>query len=489
MPDFPRILTARYDLPESWTLASVEKAGGYEVIRKAFEMTTEQIQNEVKASNMRGRGGAGFPTGMKWSFLPKGNTKPVYLVINADEGEPGTFKDRTIMEQDPHHLLEGCMITMYAIGAHTTYIYVRCELVTAIKRLEQGVRDLHAKGYLGKRPFGRDFPMDIHIHTGAGAYICGEETSLLNSLEGRRGEPRLKPPFPAVSGAFACPTIVNNVETIAQVTDIVKMGGEAWSNLSRLPKDGGTRLYGLSGHVKRPGVWEAPVGLTLREMIEDVGGGMIDPSRPLKGVIPGGSSTPVLKPEDLVHAPDAAHPLHAWHGKSHIDVPMGVDTMRALGTMLGTNCAIVMDSSVNMVEAARNLMRFYHHESCGQCTPCREGTGWLAELCDRLCAGRATEKEIDVLVDVSNNMMGNTICALADGTAMPMLAFVRKYRSEFLAAARAGTGGVRLDDTTALLVREGRGGPRGPGSMGPPGNPSRSPKQTLVGIGVGDLTQ
>jgi NADH-quinone oxidoreductase subunit F len=452
--ELPRILTDRYALDQSWTLPVVEKAGGYQTARKALtSMTPDQIKAEVKDANIRGRGGAGFPAGVKWGFLPpKDPNKPVYLVINADEGEPGTFKDRTIMEKDPHRLLEGCIITMRAIGANVTYIYVRCELVLAISRLEAAIAELRAKGILGKRPFGIDHAMDIHVHPGAGAYICGEETALLNSLEGLRGEPRLKPPFPAVAGAFGMPTIVNNVETIASVPDIVKMGGKAWSALSRLPNDGGTRIYGVSGHVKKPHVFEGPVGLTLREMIE-ICGGMLHEDRPLKAVIPGGSSTPPLRPDDIVHAPDPSHPLHAWHGKSHIDVPMGVDTMRALGTMLGTCCAIVMDSSVNMVEAARNLMRFYHHESCGQCTPCREGTGWLAEICDRICEGSATEADVDLLVDVSNNMMGNTICALADGTAMPMLGFVRKFRDEFLAAVRnGGTRGARLDDAVRPLV-------------------------------------
>ena len=452
MAEPTRMFTDRYGLKDSHTLAVAEQAGAYAQARRAItSMQPDAIKAEVKAANIRGRGGAGFPAGMKWGFLPPKSEKPVYLVINADEGEPGTFKDRTIMELDPHRLLEGCMIAMWAIGAHTTYIYVRCELVTSIKRLEQGIRDLRAKGYLGARPFGANHALDIHVHPGAGAYICGEETALLNSLEGLRGEPRLKPPFPAVAGAFGMPTIVNNVETIASVPDILKMGGAAWSNLSRLPNDGGTRLYGLSGHVKKPGIWEAPVGLTLREMIYDFGGGMLDERRPLKAIIPGGSSTPVLKPEDIVHAPDEKHPLHKWHGKSHIDVPMGVDTMRGLGTMLGTNCATVLDSSVNMVEAARNLMRFYHHESCGQCTPCREGTGWLAEVCDRLCDGGGTAADVDLLVDIANNMMGNTICALADGTAMPMLAFVKKFRGEFLDAAKNGVKS-RLDAAIAASI-------------------------------------
>jgi NADH-quinone oxidoreductase subunit F len=310
---------------------------------------------------------------------------------------------------------------------------------------------------LGASPFGTSHAIEIYTHPGAGAYICGEETALLNSLEGKRGEPRLKPPFPAVAGAFGAPTIVNNVETIASVPDIVRMGGENWSKLSRLPNDGGSRLYGVSGHVKNPRVFEGPVGLTLREMIYDYCGGMLDESRPLKAVIPGGSSTPVLRPDDLVVAPDPKHPLHQWHGKSHIDVPMGVDTMRALGTMLGTCCAIVMDSSVSMVDAARNLMHFYAHESCGQCTPCREGTGWLDNVLTEVCEGRGKVSDVDLLVDISNNMMGNTICALADGTAMPMLAFVRKFRDEFIAACKSGgLGDKRMDEGVRKLLTSGR---------------------------------
>ncbi|MBN8611503.1 MAG: NADH-quinone oxidoreductase subunit NuoF [Deltaproteobacteria bacterium] len=459
MPDYKNILSNRYPLAQSWTLAVAERAGAYGPAKKALgTMTPEQIKNEVKAANIRGRGGAGFPAGMKWGFLNPKPGQDVYLVINADEGEPGTFKDRTIMEKDPHRLIEGCIIAMYAIGAHKTFIYVRCELVLSIQRLEAAVKEAHAKGYLGARPFGKDHAMEIVVHPGAGAYICGEETSLLNSLEGQRGEPRLKPPFPAVKGAFGMPTIVNNVETIASVPDVVAMGGEPWSNLSLLPpemKDGGTRLYGISGHVLKPGVFEAPVGITLRELIYDFGGGMLHAGRPLKGVIPGGSSTPVLRPEDKVHAPDPKSPMNKWHGKSHLDVPMAVDTMRNLGTMLGTCCAIVMDSSVNMVEASRNLMKFYHHESCGQCTPCREGTGWLEDTLNKLASGRGKASDVDLLVDISNNMMGNTICALADGTAMPMLAFVRKYRKEFLEAADKGLSPsqTRLDEAVrAALV-------------------------------------
>jgi NADH-quinone oxidoreductase subunit F len=458
MAEWKNIFTDRYGLENSHTIAVAEKAGAYAQARRALvSMKPEQIQAEVKAANIRGRGGAGFPAGVKWGFLAKREGVKPYLVINADEGEPGTFKDRTIMELDPHRLIEGCIIACYAIGANVCYIYVRYELAKSIARLNAAIEEARAKGYLGARPFGVNHPIEIYTHPGAGAYICGEETALLNSLEGKRGEPRLKPPFPAVAGAFGAPTIVNNVETIASVPDIVKMGGAAWSALGRLPNDGGTRLYGVSGHVKKPGIYEGPVGITLRELIYDLGGGMLHADRPLKGVIPGGSSTPVLRPEDLVHAPDEKHPLHAWHGKSHIDVPMGVDTMRALGTMLGTCCAIVMDSSVNMVDAARNLMRFYAHESCGQCTPCREGTGWLYDTLRQVCTGKGSVKDVELLVDISNNMMGNTICALADGTAMPMLAFVRKFRDEFLAVAKSGgVGSKRLDDSVRALLSSGR---------------------------------
>jgi NADH-quinone oxidoreductase subunit F len=434
----PRILTKNYGLPESWTLGVYERQGGYQTLRKALGMSAAQLVEEVKAANLRGRGGAGFPAGMKWSFLKPNPPKPNYLVINADEGEPGTFKDRTLMELDPHRVVEGCIIAALALDVHTVYIYVRGELVLSIRRLQQAVREARAKGYLGDRVLDRDFKLDIVVHPGAGAYICGEETALLNSLEGKRGEPRLKPPFPAIAGAFGAPTIVNNLETIATIPTIVDMGGENFSKLSRLHhlKDGGVRLYGVSGHVNKPGIYEAPVGITLRELIYELGGGIRGGKR-LKGVIPGGSSTPVLREEDVVHAPDEKHPLHPWHGKSHLDVPMGVDTMRNLGTMLGTCCAIVMDETTCMVRAAQNLMRFYAHESCGQCTPCREGCAWMSRICEKLEAGTCSMRELEMLSDVANNIMGNTICALGDGAAMPMLGFL-KYKEEFEAHVKQG---------------------------------------------------
>ena len=449
------LLTSRYGVEASWKLANAESAGAYATARQALTTRNpEELKEEVKKANIRGRGGAGFPAGVKWGFLNPQAGEQIYLVINADESEPGTFKDRSIMDLDPHRLVEGAIISCYAIGAPVAYIYVRGELAFSLKRLEQAIAEARQAGYLGERPFGVDVghPIEIYVHSGAGAYICGEETALLNSLEGRRGEPRLKPPFPAVKGVFGMPTIVNNVETIASVPDIIEMGGDAWSSLSRLPGDGGIRIYGVSGHVKNPGLFEAPVGITMRELIDDYAGGMLG-DRPLKAVIPGGSSTPVLDPRRKVHAPAEDHPLHNWHGMSEIDVPMGVDTYRALGTMLGTCCAIVMDDSVNMVEACRNLMRFYKHESCGQCTPCREGTGWLVDVLDNLVHGRGKPEDVDLLVNISNNMMGNTICAFADGTAMPMLGMVQKFREEFMEAAVNGVPeGVRHDESARSMV-------------------------------------
>lgn len=431
----PRILTKNYDTPNSWTLAAYEASGGYQALRKAIAMGPAAIREEVKAANLRGRGGAGFAAGVKWSFLKTSPDKPNYIAVNADEGEPGTIKDRTLMEKDPHRCVEGFIIAAYALDVHTVFVYIRGELVLAIKRIEQAVREARAKGYLGDKVIDQDFKLDIVVHAGAGAYICGEETSLLNSLEGLRGEPRLKPPFPAVVGAFGAPTIVNNLETLATVPTIIELGGEAFSKLSRLHhlRDGGVRLYGISGHVNRPGVYEAPVGITLRELIDDLGGG-VRKGHTLKAVIPGGSSTPVLREQDIVHAPDEKHPLHAWHGKSHLDVPMGVDTMRGLGTMLGTCCAIVMDETTSMVRVAENLMMFYAHESCGQCTPCREGCAWMARLCQKFANGTATQVDLDTLADVANNIMGNTICALGDGAAMPMLGILKLFRNEFEAA-------------------------------------------------------
>jgi NADH-quinone oxidoreductase subunit F len=426
-------LTKRYGVPEGWTLKVYERDGGYQQAKRALSGTRESLIDEMKAANIRGRGGAGFPMGVKWSFMPwpPKPEKPHYLVINADEGEPGTFKDRTIMELDPHAVVEGCIIGCFGIGAHAAYIYVRDELHLSKARLWGAIEEARAKGYLGKTPFGIDYPVEVYVHTGAGAYICGEETSLLNSLEGKRGEPRLKPPFPAQTGAFGMPTTVNNLETIAVVPVVLEMGGDAFSKLSDLhdQKDGGCRLYGVSGHVNKPGVFEACVGLTLRELVYDLGGGV--KGGELLGIIPGGSSCPIIRPDEIVNAPDPKSPLHRWHGKNALDVPMGVETYRTLGTMLGTCCAIVLSTQADIVLAMHNLMRFYRHESCGQCTPCREGSAWLFRILDRMVAGEATIDELDRLHEIADNIMGNTICAFGEGTAMPALGFLRKYRKEF----------------------------------------------------------
>ncbi|MBX3233482.1 MAG: NADH-quinone oxidoreductase subunit NuoF [Labilithrix sp.] len=446
-------LTKVYGLPEGWKLAAYEReCDGYQTAKKVLTtMSQADVVNEAKKANIRGRGGAGFPMGVKWSFMKPHPTKPAYLVINADEGEPGTHKDRTIMELNPHSVIEGCMIGCYAIGAHVAYVYVRDELHLSKARLWDAIKEAKAKGYLGKNPFGKDYALDVVVHTGAGAYICGEETSLLNSLEGKRGEPRLKPPFPAQSGAFACPTTVNNLETIAAVPSAFKLGCEEFSKLSSIHhlNDGGVRLFGVNGHVKKPGVWECAVGLTLRELIYDLGGGILG-DKPLHSIIPGGSSTPVLKADDVVHAPDEKSPLHAWHGKSVLDVPLGVDTFRNMGTMLGTCCATVMAEGTDPVACFHNLMQFYRLESCGQCTPCREGSGWLFRIAEKLMEGTCSMEELNTLHEVANGIMGNTICAFGEGTAMPALGYLKKFRKEFEAYVKGqrGTGVLNQMETS-----------------------------------------
>lgn len=432
-------LSKVYGMPNGWTLPVYEReAQGYQAARKALTtMTPQQVIDEAKKANIRGRGGAGFPMGVKWSFMKPHPTKPAYLVINADEGEPGTHKDRTLMELNPHSVVEGCIIGCYAIGAHAAYIYVRDELHLSKARLWGAIKEAKERGFLGKAPFGKDYAVEVYVHTGAGAYICGEETSLLNSLEGRRGEPRLKPPFPAQAGAFGCPTTVNNLETIAAVPTAFNLGCENFSRLSTLHSinDGGCRLFGVNGHVNKPGVYELAVGVTLRELIYDCGGGVAG-GKPLFAVIPGGSSTPVLRADEIVNAPDEKSPLHPYHGKSVLDVPLGVDTMRGLGTMLGTCCVTVMAEGTCPVAAMHNLMQFYRHESCGQCTPCREGSGWLLRITEKILNGEGTMEELNTLHDVANNIMGNTICAFGEGTAMPALGFLKKFRKHFEAYVR-----------------------------------------------------
>jgi NADH-quinone oxidoreductase subunit F len=445
-------LTRSYGKPQGWTLPVYEHdLAGYEVARRVLTtMTREQVVDEAKKANIRGRGGAGFPMGLKWSFMPRAvGAKPHYLVVNADEGEPGTHKDRTLMELNPHSCIEGSIIACYGIGANVAYIYVRDELHLSKARLEGAIQEARAKGYLGKAPFGKDFPVEVHVHSGAGAYICGEETSMLNSLEGRRGEPRMKPPFPANAGAFGCPTTVNNLETIAAVPTAFAMGAEEFSKLSALHSigDGGVRLYGLNGHVKKPCIVELAVGPTLNELIFDVAGG-VQGDRGVLCVIPGGSSTPILRPEETVNAPDPRLPLNPWHGKSVFDVPLGVDTMRGVGSMLGTCCVTVIAKGTDPVWCMQNLMQFYRHESCGQCTPCREGSAWLERVTEKILDGKASMEELGGLHDIANAIMGNTICAFGEGTAMPALAFIQKFRAEFEAYVR----GERARASASLTV-------------------------------------
>ncbi|MBM4395881.1 MAG: NADH-quinone oxidoreductase subunit NuoF [Deltaproteobacteria bacterium] len=384
--------------------------GGFSAVRKALVMGPQAVADEVRRANLRGRGGAGFPAGVKWGFLPKDSPKPRYLVINADEGEPGTFKDRYFLERDPFPMLEGMIVSAYAIGAKTAYLYVRGEFVKPIAMLERAVEQLHRGGYLGKSVLGSSFGLDIHVHPGAGAYVCGEESALLESLEGKPGRPRNKPPFPAVVGLFGCPTIINNVETMACVRLIADVGAERFVAMG-LPKDGGPKIYGLSGHVKRPGLYEAPMGTPLRKLVYDFGGGTID-DRPIKGIIPGGSSTPVL-------------------GSEHLDVAMDFDSVKAAGSMLGTGAVTVFTEGTCAVRLLTRLAAFYAHESCGQCTPCRDGTGWMERVVSAIEEGRGRPGDCDLLLSIANQIMGNTICALGDAAAMPVIAFVERYRAEF----------------------------------------------------------
>jgi len=406
-----KIVTKRFGQPNSHLLATYLKDNGYEAARKAItQMTPAAVIDEVKKSNLRGLGGAGFPTGMKWSFIPQANPKPKFLVINGDEGEPGTFKDKYIFELDPHALLEGIIITCFAIGSHKAYIYIRGEYVKSLDRVQAAVDEAYKGRYLGRGIMGTSFDIDVVVHPGAGAYICGEETALLESLEGKKGFPRLKPPFPAVIGLFGCPTVINNVETIACVGPIINKGAEWYAKLGS-EKNGGNRLFCVSGHVVKPGVYELPNGTTLREIIYDHAGG-IPNGRKLKAVIPGGISAPILTPDQL-------------------DVKMDFDSLKAIGSMAGSGGIIVMDDSTDMVWAAMIAARFFAHESCGQCSPCREGSGWVYRNVKRLYHGHAHESDLKNLPGIVNNIGGNTICAFGDAVSMSVGSYVSKFRGEF----------------------------------------------------------
>jgi NADH-quinone oxidoreductase subunit F len=401
------------------SLADYQAAGGYQGLRRALAQTPIQVQQAVTASGLRGRGGAGFPTGMKWSFMPKPgkDDRPRYIACNADESEPGTFKDRAIMERDPHQLLEALIIAGWAMQAKAAYIYIRGEYVHPSRVLEKAIAEAYEKGFLGPKVLGFDFSFDVFVHRGAGAYICGEETGLMESLEGKKGQPRKKPPFPANYGLWGMPTTVNNVETFCHVVPLVANGVE-WFRAIGTPKSTGTTLFGVSGHVVRPGLYELPLGVTAREIIYDRAGG-ISNGRALKAFIPGGSSTKPLP-------------------TSMVDVKMDHDSLAAAGSTLGTAGLIVMDETTCMVRAAKVIARFYHHESCGQCTQCREGTAWLDQILGRIEAGRATMKDLDVLLDVANAMEGATICALSDAAAWPVQGVLKHWKDEFVRHVREG---------------------------------------------------
>jgi len=405
-----RLLTEHYDKPEFQTLDGYKKHGGYAVLAKALKMEPKAIIEEVKASGLRGRGGAGFPTGTKWSFLPA-NGEPRYLLCNADEGEPGTFKDRLMMERAPHQLIEGMIISAFAIGSKKSYIYIRGEYTYPGKVVEAAIREAYKAGFLGKNILGSGFDHDMDVYMGAGAYICGEETGMISSLEGLKGQPKLKPPFPAVQGYLRKPTIVNNVETLAAVKYIIRDGATSYRKHGT-EKSPGTKLFSVSGNVQRPGNYEVPLGFPLKALINDVCGGL-KPGRKLKAVIPGGSSAPVLTADEAMKA------------------TMDYECLAQMGSMLGSGAVIVIDDSNSMVDLLDVILHFYHHESCGQCTPCREGTGWLNKIMHRMAHGQGEAKDIDLIKKVSEQMMGKTICALSDAAAMPAISFVTKFRSEF----------------------------------------------------------
>ncbi|HVQ29242.1 MAG TPA: NADH-quinone oxidoreductase subunit NuoF [Vicinamibacteria bacterium] len=396
---------------DSRAIATYKAAGGYATLKKNLSLKPEEIIETVKKSGLRGRGGAGFPTGLKWSFLPKDNPKPRYLCVNADESEPGTYKDRVIIENDPHQLIEATVISTYAIGSKTAYIYIRGEFHEGYRALQGAVEEAYAAGFVGKNILGTGVDVDVHVHRGAGSYECGEETALIESLEGKRGQPRLKPPFPAAVGVFGCPTIVNNVETLACVPLILDKGAEWFASMGT-EKNGGPKLYSISGDVKRPGSYEIPMGrITLRQLIDDYAGGPRD-GRKVKAVVPGGSSTPVLTADEL-------------------DVPMDFDSLAKKGSMLGSAGTIVMDDTRSIVWAARNLTYFYKHESCGKCSPCREGTGWMLRLLLRLEAGQGQEKDLDTLAKVCDSIAGKTLCPFGDAAITPALSMMAKFRPEF----------------------------------------------------------
>jgi len=403
-------LTKRFGIENSRNIDVARKNGAYSSLEKLFQMKPTELIDEVKKSNLKGRGGAGFPTGMKWSFVPQNTGKPVYLCVNADESEPGTFTDRYIIENDPHLLIEGIICGAWALQCHTSYIYIRGEYEKQFEMLNVALAEARKAGLVGKNILGSGFDLEIWTHRGAGAYICGEETGLIESLEGKKGQPRIKPPFPAVVGLFNCPTIVNNVKTLCHIPWIIEHGGDAFAAIGT--KDStGTNIFGVSGHINNPGYWELPFGMHVPEFLEKYAKGI--KGGKLKAFIPGGSSTPVLTPEETE------------------DLYLTYESMMAHKTFLGTGGMIILNEHTDMVRALKTLTHFYADESCGQCTPCREGTSWLDRILTRMLAGEATTRELDMMVEIADNMEGRTICALAAACAMPVRSFVTKFRPDF----------------------------------------------------------
>ena len=427
------VLSRTWDLDRAWSLEVYEQHDGYAGLRAALAKAPDEVTALVKASELRGRGGAGFPTGMKWGFIPQGGDRPVYLVVNADESEPGTCKDIPLMLASPHELVEGAVIASYAIRAAHAFIYIRGEVVHVIRRVQQAVAEAYAAGYLGTDILGSGYDLQMTVHAGAGAYICGEETAMLDSLEGRRGQPRLRPPFPAVAGLYAAPTVINNVESIASVPSILRNGADWFTGMGTSHDDPklrskGMTLYSLSGHVARPGQYEAPMGVTLRELL-DLGGGMRD-GHQLKFWTPGGSSTPLLTAE-------------------HLDVPLSYEGIVSAGSMLGTKALQVFDETTCVVRAVLRWTEFYAHESCGKCTPCREGTFWLVQIMRRLDKGQGTEEDLEQLLDISDNILGRSFCALGDGATSPITSSLQYFRDEYIAHFTGG--GCPFDPSAATV--------------------------------------
>jgi NADH-quinone oxidoreductase subunit F len=412
-----KILSAKFDIEGANNIEIAKKHGAYANLDKLFTMEPQEVIDVVKSSGLRGRGGAGFPAGVKWGFLPKDTGKPVYLAVNSDESEPATFKDRYILVKDPHMMIEGIIICSYAIGSHDTYIYIRGEYTTQVKILQAAIDEAYEAGYLGEKVNGHDFRIDVTVHRGAGAYVCGEETALLESVEGRKGQPRSKPPFPAVSGLYDCPTIINNVQSIASLPFILENGADAYKAYGT-EKSSGTHLFGISGHVEKPGMYELPLGLPLLEVLDKVAGGVWK-GRKLKGVIPGGSSTPVLLPEECK------------------TVTLDYESMAEHKTMFGSGGIVVLDETVDIVELVQNLIHFYHHESCGQCTPCREGLGWMKKINQKILDGNGTIEDIDLLRELCDNIEMKTVCVLSAACTMPVRSYLDKFRHEFEAYVTA----------------------------------------------------